>query len=245
MPLRALLSDNAKVWIRGGLSKLGIEIGAYTGSFAEHRTNLINRGKVSTVWDIGAHVGQYGARLLSNGYRGRIVSVEPSARSFADLCRRASGHPGWTVIELALSDTVGQVILNLSANGQSSSLLSMNSLHISADPNSEYIGSQVVQSTTLDILEAELAPMAPFYIKLDVQGGELAVLRGATHALAAASACEVELSLTELYEGQGSWQDVVAFLASSGFGICDMERVFADPTSGDLLQVNALLRRGR
>ena len=121
----------------------------------------------------------------------------------------------------------------------------MKELHRSADPTSRYVASHVVPSTTLDTLQMTLAAPAPFYIKLDVQGGELAVLRGATRALVDASACEVELSLAELYQGQGSWQEVLAFLEAAGFAICDVERVFADPASGDLLQVNALVRRGR
>jgi FkbM family methyltransferase len=243
MVLRELLSDNTKVWIRRALSKLGIEIGAYSGSFAQHRGQLINDGKVSAVWDVGAHVGQYGVRLLSKGYLGSIVSVEPDARSFAELSRRASRHARWTVVEVAISDVTGPATLNLSANRQSSSLFHMKHLHVAAAPKSKYVGSRIVYCTTLDRLQAKLVMMPPFFVKLDLQGGELAALRGAIGVLSATSACEVELSFAELYDDQGSWQEVVAFLAAAGFALCDVERVFIDPTSGDLLQVNALLRR--
>ena len=244
MVLREVIPDNAKIWIRGALSRLGVEIGAYNGSFAKHRSQLIHDASISTVWDVGAHVGQYGARLIHNGYLGRIVSVEPSGPAFAELSRRASRHPRWTAVELAVSETTGPVTLNLSANGQSSSLLPMKRLHVSAEPSSKYVGTQVVQSTTLDRLQTTLTMSPPFFLKLDLQGGELAALHGATAILAQTSACEVELSLVELYEGQSAWQEVVAFLAAEGFALCDVERVFVDPASGDLLQVNALLRRG-
>ena len=91
MALRALVSDNAKIWIRGALSKLGVEIASYSGSFAQHRTRLITNGGVSTVWDVGAHVGQYGARLFSKGYRGRIYpSSRVAARSPSFLGERAA-----------------------------------------------------------------------------------------------------------------------------------------------------------
>jgi FkbM family methyltransferase len=232
-----------KVWIRGALAGLGIEIAAYTGSFAQHRARLVYRGGISTVWDVGAHVGQFGARLITNGYRGRIVSIEPGHDSFTDLSRRASRHRQWTAVEMAISDSAGPVTLNLSANGQSSSLLPMNDLHVAADPNSRYVGRQAVQSTTLDRLQAELTADPPFYVKLDVQGGELAALRGAPTVLSDTIACEVELSLADLYLGQSSWKEVIEFLSAAGFVICDFERVFADAASGDLLQLNALLRR--
>ena len=244
MALRELFSDNMKVWIRGVLAKAGIEIGAYSGSFAQHRARLITSGRVRTVWDVGAHVGQYGARLISNGYRGRIVSIEPSRLSFPDLSRRAGRHRGWSAIEIAVSDTTQPLTLNLSANGQSSSLLPMRELHRSADPNSRYVGSQVVQCTTLDLLQSARTERPPFYVKLDLQGAELAALRGATAVLDSTSACEVELSLADLYDGQSPWQQVIAYLTSAGFIVCDFERVFMDPASGDLLQVNALFRRG-
>jgi FkbM family methyltransferase len=190
-------------------------------------------------------VGQYGARLLTNGYQGRIVSIEPSYHSFAELSRRASRHPQWTVVEMAVSDATGPTTLNLSANGQSSSLLPIKDLHVAADPHSQFVGSQVAECTTLDLLSAELNARPPYYVKLDVQGAELAALHGAAEVLDATSACEVELSLFELYEGQSSWKEVIDCLASAGLAICDVERVFADPISGDLLQINALLRRGR
>ena len=57
MAFRELLTDQSKIWIRRVLSKLGVEIGAYNGSFAQHRARLINNGRVSTVWNVGAHVG--------------------------------------------------------------------------------------------------------------------------------------------------------------------------------------------
>ena len=60
--------------------------------------------------------------------------------------------------------------------------------HVSAAPNSRYVGSEVVQSTTLDLLQARLTMVPPFFIKLDLQGGELAALHGATEVLRATRA---------------------------------------------------------
>ena len=147
------------------------------------------------------------------------------------------------MIERAISDTTEPATLNLSANGQSSSLLPMKALHVSAAPGSKYVGRQVVQSTTLDLLQASLTTSPPFFVKLDLQGAELTALNGARKLLTATIACEVELSLADLYDGQSPWHEVVALLGTAGFTICDIERVFIDPVSGDLLQVNALLRR--
>jgi FkbM family methyltransferase len=243
MSLRGMLSDNAKVRIRQALGMLGVEIGAYAGSFAEHRAHLLKVGAVATVWDVGAHVGQYGAHVRGNRFRGKIISIEPSSEAHRQLLRRARRDHDWHVLSFAVSDSSGDRTLYVAANGQSSSLLPIKDLHTGAAPDSRYVATQRVPIATLDSLHAGLQPPAPFYVKLDVQGGELAALRGASLVLQETIACEVELSFADLYEGGSSWLDVMAHLTAHGFALCDVERVFFDPATKDLLQVNGLFRR--
>jgi FkbM family methyltransferase len=243
MMLRERLSDGTKVRLRRALASLGIEIASFTGSFAEHRAQLLKHGRVSTVWDVGAHVGQYGDRLRTHGYRGRIVSVEPAIAAFHQLSARSKRDSQWSAVLVAVSDSEGERVLNLSANGQSSSLLRIKDQHVRANPTSQYVGRQTVRTTTLDLLQKELTPSAPYYVKLDLQGSELPALRGANSVLHDTFACEVELSLTQLYAGAEAWDEVVNYLVAQGFAICDLERVCFDPSTRDLLQINALFRQ--
>jgi FkbM family methyltransferase len=245
MTLRERLSDGAKVRIRRALASVGIEIASFTGSFAEHRAQLIKEGWVSTVWDVGAHVGQYGDRLRTHGYRGRIVSVEPALTAFGQLWARTKRDSGWEAVLVAVSDSAGERVLNLSANGQSSSLLPIKDAHVRANPTSQYVGTQTVRTTTLDLLQQELQPPTPYFVKLDLQGSELPALRGAYSVLRDTVACEVELSLTQLYTGADAWDEIIDYLAAQRFAICDVERVCFDPSTMDLLQINAMFRRHR
>jgi FkbM family methyltransferase len=242
--LRDILSENMKVRLRHLLGKLGVEVGSFTGSFADHRAQLLSRAGVLTVWDVGAHVGQFGSRLRTTGYGGRLISIEPGLNAFRQLSRRASGDADWTPLSIAISDYTGEATLHVSANGQSSSLLPINTRHVMANAGSRYVDSEIVQVTTLDALRPRVASVAPFYVKLDLQGGELPALRGASEVLRDTVACEVELSFADLYDGGAAWKDVLAHLGTEGFIICDIERVFFDPASKDLLQINALLRTG-
>ena len=243
MRLGARVPDGLKLRLRKVLAKAGIEIGAYTGSFAEHRAQIIRAGGVETVWDVGAHVGQYAVELRSQGYVGHIISIEPSDAAYRELAKRARAKDRWTTVALAVTDLIGESVLHVAANGQSSSLLLMEERHRSASPQSRYVGSQAVKTATLDALQDRIRPSPPFFVKLDLQGGEISALRGAASVLRGAIGCEVELSFTELYRGGAGWRDVVDHLDTSGFAICDVERVFFDQQSGDLLQVNALFRR--
>jgi FkbM family methyltransferase len=243
MMLRERLSDGMKVRVRRALASLGIEIASYTGSFAEHRAHLIEQGRVSTVWDVGAHIGQYGDRLRTHGYHGQIVSIEPALAAFDQLLARSKRESRWAALQVAVSDSAGEGVLNVSANGQSSSLLPIEDQHVRANPASRYVGSQTVRTTTLDLLQRELQPPTPFYVKLDLQGSELPALRGARSVLHDTIACEVELSLTQLYAGADTWGEIVDYLATQGFAIGDVERVCFDPSTKDLLQINALFRQ--
>jgi FkbM family methyltransferase len=243
MTLRDLLPDAAKVRVRSALARLGIEVGSYTGSFAEHRTRLIEDAAVATVWDVGAHIGQYGARVRRQGYAGTLLSIEPGHDAFEKLSERARRDADWITKRVAVADVAGPGTLYISANGQSSSLLEMDERHIAASAQSRYVARESVGITTLDAIEAELSTKAPYYVKLDLQGAEGLALRGGLSVLSRSVACEVELSFVSLYQGGGAWHDVVAYVEAQGFTICDVERVFFDQASRDLLQINALFRR--
>jgi FkbM family methyltransferase len=243
MTLRDLLSDESKLRLRSVLGRIGIEIGSYTGSFAEHRGRLIESCSVATVWDVGAHIGQYGHRVRREGYTGTLVSIEPSRKAFHKLSARARRDGRWITMQVAVADTTGRGTLNVSANGQSSSLFEMRERHIQASAPSRYIARESVAITTLDAIEAELKTIPPYYVKLDLQGAEGLALRGGHSVIGRSVACEVELSLVTLYDGGESWRELVGRLEAQGLAMCDVERVFFDHISRDLLQINAMFRR--
>lgn len=61
------------------------------------------------------------------------------------------------------------------------------------------------------------------FLKLDVQGSELAILRGAETALAAAVVVQTEVCFVELYQGQPLFADLDAHLRSRGFAFQHLE----------------------
>jgi FkbM family methyltransferase len=74
--------------------------------------------------------------------------------------------------------------------------------------------------TTLDELLGEGAPRVDF-IKLDVQGYELEVLRGATRAMAQAQAIYLEVSLVPVNLGCPLIDEVMQFMTGQGFRLLD------------------------
>ena len=80
---------------------------------------------------------------------------------------------------------------------------------------------------TLDGILAEAAMPQPDFLKLDVQGYELEVMKGASQALQRASVILMEVSLIELYEDNPLLEDVLKFMLKNNFvafDICGLMR---------------------
>jgi len=128
----------------------------------------------ATYWDVGSHIGYtvaVAARLV--GPSGRVVAFEPNPENIRRLRRtiQLNGLGNVTVRDVALSDRVGESRLFLSRSSLMGSLL----------PGPSGTPTVPVQTSTIDE-ELKTMPI-PDLVKIDVEGGENAVLAGATHLL--------------------------------------------------------------
>ena len=80
----------------------------------------------------------------------------------------------------------------------------------------------------------------PDFIKLDVQGYELEVLRGASQILEQAQAVLMEVSLIEINRGAPLMAEVVGFMADKGFEVCDILELHRRPLDRATNQVDLL-----
>lgn len=78
------------------------------------------------------------------------------------------------------------------------------------------VAEHPVLTVALDCL---LAGKTVDFLKIDVQGGELAVFEGAAQLLSSALAIETEVEFVEVYEGQPLFSDVDQYLRKLGFGL--------------------------
>jgi FkbM family methyltransferase len=233
--------------VQSGLRRFGYELHPYDpepAPLAEdmQRAKLLTSERVDLLLDVGANEGQYAVRMRRAGYAGRIISFEPLSAAFAGLERRAAADPLWEARRLALSDADGTAEIHVAGNSTSSSLLDMGERHLASAPESAYVGSEQIQTARLDTLWDELGGERAF-LKLDVQGFELHVLRGATRALGELHGVQAELALAHLYEGDSPWRTVVDHLADLGFELAGVEPGFGDPDSGRMLQFDGVFLR--
>lgn len=144
-------------------------------------------GSGDLVFDIGAHAGNRTRAFASLGCQ--VVAVEPQP-DFARLLRTLFARsPRVEVVEAAVGSAPGTARLSISERTPTVTTVASGWREARArEP--DFAGVRwnrgvEVQATTLDLLIARFG--APAFIKIDVEGGEPAVLAGLTRAVPALS----------------------------------------------------------
>lgn len=182
---------------------------------------ILRRFAIDCVFDVGANEGQYAHMLRRVGYRGNIISFEPIPKLAARLRRAAARESNWFVEELALDEHVRDVNFNVMLNDKFSSLAapSQAATDLFADANvvSETIA---IKTARLEDVMARYAGKLSFsrpFLKMDTQGNDLAVARGAGPFLKRFVALQSELSIKPLYDHQANYRESIDFYESEGF----------------------------
>ena len=239
------MTHSLKHSLRSAIEATGYQVqktDVYSSQKLRHRL-LFSYLPIDLVLDVGANTGQFAQHCREAGYPGEIISFEPSAAAHAALLHSAASDPHWSVARrIALGSVNGEADINIAANSHSSSILPMLDTHLTANPASRYIQKERVPLRRLD----DLIPATPthrIFLKLDVQGYESHVLSGATQTLNQTLALQLELSVVPLYEGQTLMPQMIADLATKGFDLWDLEPNFRNPSTGRLLEVDAIFTR--
>lgn len=168
------------------------------------------------IYDIGAHIGTWTLLARAIFPEAEIHAFEPLQQHAAALEKNLASLSRVRRHAVALGESAGHAVLHVTKASDSSSLLP-----ISPDFPKEWWQAEVEQSPVgvarLDDYRRQQQMPLPNLIKLDVQGFELAVLRGATECLKSADAVLAEVSFQEIYQGQCLFHEVAAFLSGHGF----------------------------
>jgi FkbM family methyltransferase len=199
--------------------------------------------EVDTVLDVGANIGQFASTLRATGYSGTIISFEPQSQAHGHLEKLAESDPQWIVApRAAVGAEAGEIVMNLSANSVSSSALPILDTHTESAKGSSYVGQEVAPVIRLD--DCDLVPAeARLFIKIDTQGFESEVIKGAPNMIARALGIQTELSLAKLYEGQADYLELLGLFTKLGFEPWSIEPGFEDQRTRRLLQMDATFFR--
>lgn len=192
-----------------------------------------SRGRKPVFYDVGANEGLF---TVSYAERcSRVISFEPVQGSYNRLTQaiaRAAGggrlDPGVvTPVQLGLSDNPGTFEINLYSDD------SFNSLYERGEEELDHYGlassgRETITLAALDQLIAEQQLTAPDFMKIDVEGAEINVLRGAEATLNESRKDEgspgrplmiVEYSVDNTSNAGYERELIVAFLEEAGYEV--------------------------
>lgn len=206
----------------------------------EHRA-ILRAIKPDLLLDVGANRGQF-SLMAREVYPGlRIEAFEPLPAEASVYRRVFAGRSGVVLHPVALGEVPCTAELHVSRRADSSSLLPIGEMQTKLFPHTEEVGTHQVQVVLLDSMPAQWESARNALLKIDVQGFELSVLRGARRALKHCANVYAECSEMPLYTGQALYPDIAVFLETEGFTFT--RRANEQWVDGRLVQADYLFTR--
>ncbi len=202
------------------------------------------------IFDIGGHIGESIFFLRRVFPDALIFSFEPDPDSFLKL--KALADKKTFCFNLAFSDSEGQVDFFRNKIGHTNSLLPVNlnskdSIYLQRVRNSQEIfdvsrfnSKTIINSKRLDNFCEEKKIEHIDLLKIDVQGAETKVLRGAGNILELVENIIIEISFFDYYSQQSSFYDVERVILPFGFKLFSLTEISNNPMNGRTDWVEAI-----
>lgn len=236
--------------VRSALNRAGFDMVRLRNSQSTldtHVASVLTAHAIDCVIDVGANIGQYGKFIRDLGFQGPIISFEPVAATFEQLKIAASEDPLWHVYPFALGAAEGSQAIHVYSSSQFASFHqateyardTWHSLDTSADES--------VQVRRLDGMFEELRKLtgaSNFYLKIDTQGHDKAVLEGAQEALRSVRAMQSELSMIAVYHATPRAPEMLKYFHAHGFQVSGMYAINRDQKSLAVVEYDCVLVKG-
>jgi len=222
--LTASVQSNENKLLQGLLTMWGSIANLKRNSFAPR-----------TVIDVGAYVGEWtqGIRAVYPESRCLMVEANPDNRDALEAVGRQL--QGRVSVHIALLGAEARQSMPFYVVGTGSSVL--------REDTSVAKTQIVLPMFTLDQVAADAQLEPPIFLKLDVQGYELEVLRGGLRVLGETEVALLEVSLIEYNQDAPLFADVVEFMNAKGFVLYDICGQHRRQTDHALFQVDVIFVR--
>ena len=213
----------------------------YSRSGAPHLLlRALQPGVPITLIDVGASDGEFALSLAREYGLGRSLLVEPQPAR-ADELRRKFAGADVAVAQTALSYEPGELPMDILAWDYSSSLLPVDRANAAVASQIDLSVRETIRVpvTTLDSLCESAGMQRTDLLKIDVQGAEMLVLRGAGRMLANTRFILIEVSFKPYYVGGATFDQVYGHLQQCGFRLLGLSEGFRD-AAGELVEGDAL-----
>ena len=185
-------------------------------------TVLDTLGPAHLFLDVGSHVGLYAmGAAVRMGPSGHVIAFEPTPETADRLAENVRLNSLSTSIELhriAVSEGTGTVTFTIAGTSM------MNSMFPAK------LAARLRPQIKSRTVEVPTQPLDDFYaagrnttVKIDTEGAEILVLRGAPRILASEARIFVELHPWTWGEHDGGWEELVAVVGRAGRVMCTID----------------------
>jgi FkbM family methyltransferase len=211
-------------WLRRTLARSARPRLAGSDAFLVHCKGVVH---------VGANTGQERETYRLQGLR--VLWLEPIPEVYRKLVENLAHYPDQHAIQALVTDRDGdEYTLHVASNeGASSSILEFGK-HADIWPEVTFERNIQVKGVTLASVMHGSRHKPEHYdaLVLDTQGSELLVLKGAGPLLKGFRYIKVEVPDFESYVGCCTLSDVIAYLATKGFGVFSKHSFAEHPDGG-------------
>jgi FkbM family methyltransferase len=212
-----------KMWVQAAVRRLGyqlskLEQGVEVGNADTEQARLL-KGEVNVIFEVGAADGRDSLNYVNHFKSATVWAFEPMPESFAKLAHHALSNPRIHPHQMAMSETEGEAEFFVAEWDDSSSLLKAAITGSTFDAYHKTKRSISVQVTTIDSFCVKESIDQIDLLKIDAQGAELMILRGATNILSNGGIRVIycEIQFMRLYEGAARFDEIWSHLSKFGY----------------------------
>jgi FkbM family methyltransferase len=184
--------------------------------------------------DIGAYIGEWTEQFLEvyPGTKVLMMEAQKSKKPFLDKITEKYSHVSHSI---GLLGAINGKVVTFYENETAS--------HVgSASENETGLRSEYLTQTLDTFIENNVYPL-PDFLKLDVQGYELEVLKGAKKCLENCEVCLLEVTFLDLHPGDPLFLEVFNFMDEKGFQTYDISHLMRRPFDQALYQADIFFVR--
>jgi FkbM family methyltransferase len=184
-------------------------------TFERGLTELKRRVEIKSVIDVGVADGTPELYAAFPHHNFLLIEANPE---YADTLSRLARTLPAKVEKVFCGATSGTTPFHLYKSGRKASAYLSGSKEIQKN----FIQTITIPVEPLDTLVKKNALPGPYLLKIDVEGAEMDVLKGAAETLHNSSAVILEASVVKRYEGAAQFADLVLYMKEKGFSVYDI-----------------------
>ena len=190
----------------------------YVDPYHEQK-RLLQNESVEIIFEVGAADGRDCEVYTSMFPKAKVYAFEPLPDSFAKVVKRAETNKAIVPFNLAMTSTKGEATFFKTDLEDASSLLQSRVTGSTFDAYQKVVGSIQVKTDTIDNICAANNIERIDILKMDAQGAELEILKGAINMIKAGKIKIIysEIQFIQLYEGAALYHEIAEFLIENNF----------------------------